>query len=333
MNCFFADTHTGKAPANGPVIQVLAGGLLLGSAGMVSSFAPAASSPIVVGGLRLLIGALALTMALPLLGGSWRDLFGLMRRWTVWVMAAGSALYQPLFFGAIARSGVGISTLIAIGAVPVFAGLIAWAALAQRPTPAWILATLMAVTGLGLRCSGQLATGDGLGVVMALAAALSVGCYVVAAKIELDRGAHPVALPAAAYLLGSALLAPLVLAQPLGWLTTGTGIAVVVYLGVVTMAIGNLLTIRGMRHLPSGPAATLMLTDPVTATLLGVIVLHETIPLPGLAGLAFVLTGLVLQARSLADTQHRQPGRRAEPDAPSSQDGAPERTPRVPSVL
>jgi len=74
----------------------------------------------------------------------------------------------------------------------------------------------------------------------------------------------------------------------------------VLYLGVATMAIGNVLTIRGMRHLPPGPAATLMLTDPVTATLLGVIVLHEAIPPLGLAGLALVLAGLVLQARALA---------------------------------
>jgi hypothetical protein len=159
-------------------------------------------------------------------------------------VAAASAAYQPLFFGAVHRAGVAVCTLLAVGAVPVFAGLVGWVALAHRPTRAWLTAILVAVAGLALRSLGQTGPGDGpgLGIVMALTAPFGTSRYVVAAKAELDR--HAAELPAAAYLLGSVMLAPLVLSQPLAW------VAVALDLGMVTMALGNVLAVAGMRSMP-----------------------------------------------------------------------------------
>ena len=55
------------------------------------------------------------------------------------------------------------------------------------------------------------------------------------------------------------------------------GLCLVAYLGVATMAIANVLLTRGIHGLPPGPVATLMLTDPVVATVLGVVVLGESL--------------------------------------------------------
>lgn len=134
------------------------------------------------------------------------------------------------------------------------------------PTGAWAAATAVAVVGLVLRSWGQVRFGDALGVVMALTAGFSLSCYVVAAKAELDRGGHVVELPGLAYLLGSLMLAPLVLSQPLAWVSTPSGTALVLYLGVVTMALANVCAVQGMRGMPPGPAATLFFADPLTAT-------------------------------------------------------------------
>lgn len=286
------------ARASGSVALVLAGGALLGSAGLAAVYLPTAATPLAVGGLRLAIGAIALIIAVPWLGGSRRHTVVLGRRPTIWIMALGAAGFQPLFFIAVDRAGVAIATLVAIGGVPAFAGLIAWVALARRPTRRWALATTIAVTGLILRSWGQLRIGDGLGVVLALVAAMCVACYVVAAKAELDRGTPAVELPAAAYSIGAVLLAPLVLTQPLGWTLEPRGAALITYLGVMTMGIGNLCSIQGMKHLQPGPAATLLLSEPLIATLLGVVVLNETLPASGAIGIALVLIGLVVQART-----------------------------------
>ena len=47
--------------------------------------------------------------------------------------------------------------------------------------------------------------------------------------------------------------------------------------------------------LPAGPVTTLVLAEPLVATLLGVSLLNERLAALGLAGAAFVLAGLSLQ--------------------------------------
>jgi drug/metabolite transporter, DME family len=60
------------------------------------------------------------------------------------------------------------------------------------------------------------------------------------------------------------------------------------------------LLARGIHGLTPGPVATLMLTDPLVATLLGVLVLGESLaPIAGV-GVVLVLAGLLLQGVVLA---------------------------------
>ena len=291
------------------VVLVLAAGALFGTAGTAAAYGPEGASSASVGFLRLSVGALALVAIMPFVGGRWRSLPGLWRRPAIWVMALGAAAYQPFFFGAVARSGVALSTLVTVGIGPVYAGLLGWAFLHHRPTRAWLLATLVAVVGLVLRSWGEVRLGDGVGLLMALVAGLGAASYVVAAKHELDRGGHAVELPGAAYLLGSVLLVPLVLREPLAWVATPPGLGVALYLGVVTMALANVFAVLGIRGMSPGPASTLLLADPLTATVLGVVVLGETLSPLAVLGLVLVLVGLVLQAYALRpeDTRADEP--------------------------
>ncbi len=281
------------------VALVLAAGALFGTAGTAAHFGPEGASSASVGFMRLSLGALALFAIMPLVGGRWRNLPGLWRRPAIWVMAVGAAAYQPFFFGAVERSGVALSTLVTVGIGPVYAGLLGWAFLRHRPTRGWAMATLVAVLGLVLLSWGEIRVGDVVGLLMALAAGLGAASYVVAAKHELDRGGHSVELPAAAYLLGSVLLLPIVVRESFAWLGSPSGLALAVYLGVVTMALANVFAVLGMRGMSPGPASTLLLADPLTATVLGVVVLGETLAPLAVVGLVLVLVGLVLQAYAL----------------------------------
>jgi DME family drug/metabolite transporter len=279
---------------------VVVAGLLLGTAGTAGALGPDGITPLGLGGLRLTAGAVALTAVLPLLGGRWANLPALVKRPSVWVMAAGSAAYQPLFFGAVRRSGVALSTLVAVGSGPIVTGLMGWALLRHRPTAAWAGATTVAIAGLVLRSWGDLTVDDELGLTMAIGAGICSSCYVLAAQRALDDGGHVIELPATAYLLGAVLLAPLVVREPLGWATGASGVALLAYLGIVTMALANVLQVRGIDGLSPGPTATLMLADPLTATILGLAVLDEELSATGLAGSALVLVALVAQARALS---------------------------------
>jgi drug/metabolite transporter, DME family len=290
--------------STGPSIaRVVAAGVLLGTTGTASALAPAGATPAAIGVLRLGTGALVLLAVMPVLGASWSRLPVLWRRPTVWVMAITTGVYQPLFFTAVAQTGVALGTLVAIGTAPIFTGIFGWVVLRHRPTPAWLVATGVAIVGLALRSWGQVDAIDAVGLLFAAVAGACWGGYMVAAKIELDRGTTALELPAASYAIGTLLILPLLLAQPVGWVASPNGLALVLYLGVVTVAIANVLQIRGLHGLPPGPVSTLMLVDPLTATLLGVFVLGESLTPVAAVGLVLVLAGLVMQGRAVAKAE------------------------------
>jgi DME family drug/metabolite transporter len=284
------------------ILLVVAAGVLFGTTGTAKALGPSGVPPIAAGILRIQIGALALLAVMPLVGARRGRLPVLWRRPQILVTAVAAALYQPFFFGAVRSAGVALGTLVAVGSEPVFAGLLGWAVLRHRPTVGWLAATGIAVAGLVLRSSGQLEGGDPFGLLLALGAGLCSAFYTVAAKHQLDRDATAIEVPAASFVLGGLLLAPMLIGQPMAWLVTPGGAALAVYLGVATMAIANVVLARGIHGLPPGPTATLMLTDPVVATLLGVVVLGEALGPVAALGVALVLAGLVLQGIVVART-------------------------------
>ena len=70
------------------------------------------------------------------------------------------------------------------------------------------------------------------------------------------------------------------------------GIALVAWLGLFTMALPNILWLKGLGVLSPGITATLLIGEPMTATLLGIAVLHETLTFSGVVGLIAVAAGL-----------------------------------------
>lgn len=278
-----------------PAALVLAAGVLLGTAGTAATIGPDGVTPMSLGGMRLAFGAATLTLVVPWFGGDRRRVIRLLRRPTIWVMAAGSGAYQPLFFGATNRAGVAVSTLVAVGSIPIFAGLSGWLFMRARPTLFWLFSTITAIAGLLFLSWKDLSVNDSIGLIMALGAGFCSGCYIVAAKIELNRGEGFLELPVAAYLLGSLMLSPMLVTQPLGWVVTPSGFLMSLYLGVVTMALANVFQVRGIRGLAPGPAATLSLADPLTATILGLVVLGESISAVGALGLALLFGALATQ--------------------------------------
>ena len=289
-------TSTGTSRKNlGSVLMVLASGTLLGTAGTAVALAPEGASITSLGVARVGIGGLILILLLPLFGGQRSNLARVARLPGVWVMALSTAAFQPLFFGATTRTGVALSTVLTIGTMPLFTGLIGRTLFSERFKRMWVIATSLAVTGLVLRSWEQLESIDFGGVVMALGAGFATGCYVNGAKYELNRGGHAVELPAVAYSLSAVLLLPLVVGDSFTWITTGAGLLTAIYLGAISMALANTLQVVGLKRLSPGPTATLLLADPLTATILGIWILDEAITPIAILGLALVAIGLVLQ--------------------------------------
>ena len=182
-----------------------------------------------------------------------------------------------------------------------------WAILGHRPTGGWALATVVCLLGLALLMAPDVNGGSTAGLLLALGAALCIAGWNTAAKVQLDRGTSPVDVTAGSFTLAGLLLLPLLATQPLGWVSEPRGLALALYLGIATMGLANVLLSPGIRHLTTGPVTTLMLTDPVVATLLGVLVLGEVLAPVAIAGVVLLLVGLFLQGALVARTAPGEP--------------------------
>lgn len=149
---------------------------------------------------------------------------------------------------------------------------------------------LLAVDGSG-HVGGALG-----GLVFSFAAAAAYAGYTVAAKQLMHMGATSSEAMAAAFGLGAILLLPALLVAGVGWLATANGLAVAIWLGLATTTLAYVLFGRGLRRLPAGPVATLVLAEPLVATLLGIGLLGERIGIGGWLGALLVAAGLGLQS-------------------------------------
>ena len=291
------DSPTTSTIGRGPVMSVLAAAALFGTAGTAQALGPSGTTPLGVGIARIVVGAVCLLVAMPLLGATPRRLPALWRTPAMWITAGCAGTYQLLFFAGVQRAGVALGTLVAVGSAPILAGVLGWVVLGHRPSRGWSVATAICLVGLVLLSAQEVAAGGSaaLGLLLALGAAGCSATYNVAAKVQLDAGATELEVPTGSFVLGGVLLLPLLLTQPLGWMASPHGVALVLYLGIATMGLANVLLTRGIRRLASGPVTTLMLGDPAVATVLGVLVLGETLAPAATLGVLVIFAGLFLQ--------------------------------------
>ena len=273
--------------------MVLLAALLWGTTGTARALAPSDAAPLAVGAVRIAIGGALLVIIALVRGG----LIG--PRWPLGpaaVAATAVAIYQLSFFEGVARVGVAVGTILAIGSAPAFAGALGWLVLRERPTTRWLASTAIAVSGLVLLVlqSGT-AISTPAAVVLPLIAGAGYALYATASK-QLLRAGDAVSVAAIGFGGGALLLIPVLLVADLRWLADPRGAAVAIELGVFATALAYILFNRALVRLPVSWGATLSLAEPLTASLLGVIVLGESLTPLQLGGAGLVAAGLVALA-------------------------------------
>jgi len=299
-----SDSKTNKHAGRSVGLSLLGNGLA-GTAGTVAAIYAINTPSPVIGFVRLFIGAITLLILAPFLGGKLSQLPRLITRPGVWIMGASSASYQVFFFASVDRTGVATAALITVGCIPVSAGIVGWIFLRERPSKIWYISTAIAISGLVIASLGELQTNDATGLIFAVIAGSGIGAYINAAKIEVRAGGHSSQLPGMAFLLGSIGLFFVVRSDLLQMEWTTQTILLAVYLGAVTMGIANGIQMLGLRGISPGVASTMMLADPVTAAVLGVVVLGEAVTLNGTVGLILVVIGLAMQSFSAGEETPR----------------------------
>jgi drug/metabolite transporter, DME family len=275
--------------------QVLLASLCFGTTGTAQALGPDGLAPAGVGAGRILVGG-TLLLVVALLRQGRGGLARLPRR--PMLLAAGAvATYQVSFFAAVADTGVAVGTIVALGSAPALAGALEWAVERRAPARAWAMATALACAGVAmLALAGADAAVSLPGVGLALCAGASYAGYTLAAKRMLGEGHAPETVMAGAFGLGAVVLLPVLAATGAGWLVQPGGASLALFLGIVPTAIAYLLFARGLRVLSAAETATLTLAEPLTAALLGVVVLSERMSAPAAVGAALILAGLLVLA-------------------------------------
>lgn len=281
------------------VAYVLIAALLFSTSGTAQALSDVNSTPIGLGAARLAIGVLVLVAVMPLFGQSRRDVVRLWRDRAVLVAGVCAGFFQWGFFTGVQQAGVALGTLLTIGSAPVLTGVLSWLLFGRRPSRVWVIATIAAIVGLAMLSKAGATHGSLVGVVAALAAGASVAAYMVAVKSVLDRGTHPVVLLTSAGAIAVFVLVPFVVTQPMGWLLDPRGMLLVAYLGIATLAISNTLQLQGIALLGAAPVATLMIAEPVLATVWGIVLLGEQVGVVGAVGLVLVIASLAAESLAL----------------------------------
>ena len=254
----------------------------------------AGASALVIGAVRMLVAAVLLLL-LARAGGPIRIAHA--DRWRCAALGVCMAAFQACYFSAVTMTGVALAALIAICSAPLLIALLAAATLGERLTPRVVVALALGVTGtalliVGPRTAADLSPRFLAGVTLALAAGLAYALYVVLTKATLARTA-PLPLAGVNFTVSALVLAP-VLAGPgvgqqllLGW-------PWLLYLGAVTTAGAYALYTIGLRDVTASVAGIASLMEPLTATLLGVLIFGERLGAGGVAGALLLFTALGL---------------------------------------
>jgi drug/metabolite transporter, DME family len=300
---------------------VLGAAVLWGTTGTAATFAPRGSGSLAVGAAAMGIGGLAL------LATARRSAVALIRAHVtsprLWLGAGAIVVYPLAFYSSMSQAGVAIGVTLSIGAAPIAAALMERLLHARRLSRRWALTVAIAVIGAALLGAGRPAAPDHhaahlvTGVLLALVAAGCYAGYSVAAAAIIEDGETPRATVGALFGLAAAVLVPVLLLTGGTLLSSGRGLLVAGYLGLIPMTIGYILFGQGLRHVTASQATALSLLEPALAAVLADLVAGQHLTGIGWLGIGLVLASVLVQSRPArragrinAGPHHRPSGER-----------------------
>ncbi len=294
-----------KPPSGIGLLQVCAAAVLWGTSGLVLTLLHERDGlgAMTVGAWRMVLAAVAL-LGFVGLSGQLRQVRQTLRdhRALTILIGAGTAAHQGLYFSSVLFVGVSVSTVIALGLAPVLAATYEHWRGQTKPSVHDVTVLSLALVGLGLisqaSAHGSAAPLDNPGAGIALAAAAGV-VYASTTVLghNLAKTVEPVALTTATTTVGALVLAPFLLTA---WLNedpvigvSAESVALLLYLGIATMALSYGLLYAGLRTTAGSAATIATLLEPISAGILAAFVLGERLGPLGVVGAVLILTAVV----------------------------------------
>ncbi len=280
------------------LLAVSGGALLWGTTGVAVRIIHDRSglSAVPIGCYRLAIAAVVLAVVFGRRG--WSRVRVAFARHGWWLALAGVVLggYQALYFVGVQYVGVSVSTLVSLAIAPVIVTAVTTVTARERPAASSLVSLGCAVVGLGLitltaRSSAASAPHPALGILASVGSGVGyAGATLLNRRLAAEGDA--LALTAATSGVGALVLLPLALpigmGVPTDWIANGW----LIYIGVFSTVVAYGLYYAGMRSVAPEVAAELTLLEPLTAAVLAVAFLHESLAPLGIVGAVLMLAAL-----------------------------------------
>lgn len=207
------------------------------------------------------------------------------------------AVFQTAYFAAVEATGVAAATLLTLGSGPILTALGSRLLLGERLGRGGLLAVAGALTGLAVLVGGNApgaVTAEGVALSLLSAAGYATVTLLGRHTGRKGDGEDPFTLTMWAFGIGAAVL--LVPAWIEGLLpqggATAPSIALVAYLAAFTTALAYPCYFAGAALVRATTASVMMLIEPVTASILAVLLLGEPMTEPTAAG-SLILLGSI----------------------------------------
>lgn len=226
---------------------------------------------------------LMFTRHLPVLGNRWRLLI---------LSALNIGIFQALLFIAAYRLPGGLAAVL--GAIqPLLVIMLSTVVDRQSPSPLTTIACILCVAGMAMLMLSPQTVWEPIGIVAALAGAVSMAVGTWLGR-RWRMNMPVLALTGWQLLLGGLMLAPFaLLADPPLPKLDASQVVAYAYLSFAGALLAYALWFRGVARLPSVAVASLGLLSPLTAVMLGWVVLGQALAGIAIAGMFLVLASVL----------------------------------------
>lgn len=249
------------------------------------------------------------------------------RRLWFWSILAGLGVAGnfSFYFLSIAQGSVAVAATLMYCA-PVFVYLVSFALGLEKPSALKWAAVAMVMVGVALLTEVYALGSSGvtpLGVAAGLMAGVSYAEFIFGFKYAAAHGSPQAILAIAFAVLAAVLIWPGDFAQVIA-APSAPHWPLFLALGLFGAGLSFVFYILGLKHTAPAVASIIAMVEPVTASLFGVVLLHEHLAIPQIAGALLILVTVtmlsVISRGTRPDPAATEPGPIPRPDAASSSD-------------
>ncbi len=270
---------------------VLVGGVLMGTVGLILRLIETAD------GFQILVYRSLSLAAMVMLVACLRRKVGVitfLKSFDKWDVFVGILLSFAFSFYVYALLNTNIaSALFILSSAPIFAAILAWVFIGEKPSVVTYLALAIAVVGVGLMVKDGFETGGILGNLYALFSAFCFAAMLVIIRYTGKEDALGGTFLGGIFACGLNVI--ITIAIDSGLTISGWDLGLSLFMGAFTIGLGIALVTWAASYLPAPEVSILVLIESVTGPLWVWLFLGEVTTISALIGGAIVLGAVILQ--------------------------------------